>query len=235
MAFEDEDEEENENENEDDMTIRAITFDVGGTLIEPWPSVGHVYAGVAARFGVEGVAPETLTQNFTRAWKSKDSFDYAKESWFAIVRETFGEHAAQLPPEFYPAVFNRFADADTWRIYDDVLPTLETLGARGVKLGIISNWDARLRPLLAALQLARHFSSIVISCEAGATKPDARLFAQAARELDVAPGELLHVGDSLAMDVRGAENFGAVGRQVVRLKALTDTRQVASLLGITLP
>ena len=212
------------------MKIRAITFDVGGTLIEPWPSVGHVYAEVAARYGVDGIAPETLTQNFIRAWKARTSFDYAKESWFAIVRETFGEQAAQLPPEFYPAVFNRFTDADTWHIYDDVLPTLETLAARGVKLGNISNWDDRLRPLLNNLNLARHFSSLVISCELGATKPDARLFAQAARELGVAPGEMLHVGDSLAMDVGGAEGFGAIGRQVIRHKPLTDARQIRSLI-----
>src|SRR5258706_11412590 len=102
------------------MPIRAITFDVGGTLIEPWPSVGHVYAEVAARFGVDGIAPETLTQNFIRAWKAQAGFDYAQESWFAIVRETFGERAAKLPPEFYSTVFNRFVDADTWRIYQDV-------------------------------------------------------------------------------------------------------------------
>ena len=214
------------------MKLRAITFDVGGTLIAPWPSVGHVYAEVAARFGVDGIAPETLTQNFIRAWKTRARFDYATESWFAIVRESFGEHAAQLPPEFYPAVFNRFTDADTWRIFDDVLPTLETLAARGVKLGVISNWDARLRPLLANLKLTRHFSSIVVSCEVGATKPDTRLFAKAARELAVAPGELLHVGDSLVMDVLGAENFGAQGRQVVRNKPLMDGRQVASLLEV---
>jgi putative hydrolase of the HAD superfamily len=211
------------------MRIRAITFDVGGTLIEPWPSVGHVYAEVAARFGVSGIAPEWLTENFRRAWKAQIRFDYTRESWFAIVRETFGEHAAELPSEFYPAVFNRFATADTWRIYDDVLPALETLTARGVKLGIISNWDERLRPLLADLQLARHFSSLVISCETGATKPDARLFARAARELGVAPGELLHVGDNLAMDMHGAEGFGAVGRQVVRHKRVTDAWQIGSL------
>ena len=211
------------------MKIRAITFDVGGTLIEPWPSVGHVYAEVVTRFGVDGIAPEWLTENFRRAWKAQAGFDYARESWFAVVRETFGENAAKLPPEFFPAVFNRFADADTWRIFDDVLPTLEALATRGVKLGVISNWDSRLRPLLVALQLARHFSSIVISCELGATKPDARLFAQAAHELAVAPGEMLHVGDSLAMDVGGAEGFGAIGRQVIRHKPLTDVRQIGSL------
>ena len=211
------------------MNIRAITFDVGGTLLEPWPSVGHVYAEVASHFGVSGISPEMLTQNFVRAWKARGGFDYAQESWFAIVRETFGEHAAQLPPAFYPAVFNRFADADTWRIYDDVLPTLEALTARGVKLGIISNWDARLRPLLTNLQLTRHFPSIVVSCEAGVTKPDSRLFARAAGELGVAPGELLHVGDSLTMDVHGAEGFGAIGRQVIRHKPLTDAWQISSL------
>ena len=211
------------------MKIRAITFDVGGTLIEPWPSVGHVYAEVAARFGVEGITPEALTQDFIRAWKTRTGFDYAKGSWFAVVRETFGESAAQLPPEFYPAVFDRFVDADTWRIYEDVLPTLEALATRGIKLGVISNWDARLRPLLSSLNLSRHFSSIVISCEVGATKPDSRLFARAARELGVASGEMLHVGDSLMMDVGGAEGFGAIGRQVVRHKPLTDARQIGSL------
>jgi putative hydrolase of the HAD superfamily len=211
------------------MKIRAITFDVGGTLIEAWPSVGHVYAEVAARFGVHDIEPETLTQQFICAWKAQVDFDYTKESWFVVVRRTFGEHAARLPPEFYPAVFDRFADADTWRIYDDVWPALETLARRGVKLGIISNWDARLRPLLANLNLKRHFSSLVISCETGATKPDSRLFAQASRELGVTPVELLHVGDSLPLDVRGAEAFGAVGRQVVRHNAQTDACQIQSL------
>jgi putative hydrolase of the HAD superfamily len=211
------------------MRIEAITFDVGGTLLEPWPSVGHVYAGVAARFGVEGLAPEWLTQQFVRAWHRRAGFDYRRESWYGLVRETFGEHTAQLPPEFFPAVFQRFAEADTWRIHDDVVPTLETLAGQGLRLGIISNWDERLRPLLTKLELARHFTSLVISCEAGALKPDARLFAQAAQELGVDAGGLLHVGDSLALDVEGAEAFGANARQVLRDKPLTDKRQIQSL------
>lgn len=210
-------------------SIRAITFDVGGTLIEPWPSVGHVYAEVAARFGVRSIEPETLTQNFIRAWKARASFDYAQESWFGIVRETFGEHAAQLPREFYHAVFERFVEGDAWRVYEDVRPTLAALAGRGMKLGIISNWDARLRPLLANLDLSRHFSSIVISCEVGATKPDARLFARAVEELGVAADELLHVGDSVEMDVRGAERFGATGRQVRRERERKEAWQIRAL------
>jgi putative hydrolase of the HAD superfamily len=210
-------------------SVPAITFDVGGTLIEPWPSVGHVYAEVAARFGVNGLNAEGLTQSFIRAWKAHAKFDYGRESWFAVVRETFGDRAHRLPAEFFPAVYHRFAEADAWRIYDDVLPTLETLARHGIKLGIISNWDERLRPLLAALKLDRHFASIVVSCEAGATKPDPALFVRAARELRVAPGELLHVGDSHSADVIGAESAGAIGRQLVRGGIAAEAWQVRSL------
>jgi putative hydrolase of the HAD superfamily len=209
-----------------------MTFDVGGTLIEPWPSVGHVYAEVAARFGVNGIEPDWLTRNFNRAWKARARFDYAKESWFAIVRETFGEAATRLPEEYFPAVYNRFAEADVWHIFHDVLPALDMLARSGIKLGIVSNWDERLRPLLANLNLTRHFASIVVSCEAGTAKPDARLFARAARELEVAPGELLHVGDSHGMDVLGAQSIGALGRQVVRHKPASEAWQTSSLAGL---
>lgn len=212
------------------MKIRAITFDVGGTLIEPWPSVGHVYAEVAARFGVIGISSGWLTQSFIRAWQRRTTFDYARESWFAIVRETFGEYAVQLPQEFFPAVYDQFAEAKAWRIYGDVVPALRALAAAGVKLGVISNWDERLRPLLAELGLAQYFPVIVVSCEMGATKPDRRLFERAARQLGVEPGELLHVGDSHVIDVLGAGNAGAHGRQVVRGKPLTGSWQMGSLV-----
>ena len=52
-------------------TVEAITLDVGGTLIEPWPSVGHIYAKVAARHGVQA-EPEELTRRFVQAWQAQD-------------------------------------------------------------------------------------------------------------------------------------------------------------------
>lgn len=214
------------------MQIRAVTFDVGGTLIEPWPSAGHVYAEVAARFGVNKITPERLTENFIRAWKAQTGFDYSRESWYQLVRESFGETAVDLPAAFFPAVYNRFAEADTWRIYDDVFPALDALTRRGLKLGVISNWDERLRPLLARLGLAQYFSSLVISCEVGATKPDPRLFHQAATELAVARHELLHVGDNHTTDVLGAESIGAIARQVVRNRKALETQQIRSLLDL---
>ncbi len=60
---------------------------------------------------------------------------------------------------------------------------------------MVSNWDERLRPLLEALDLARHFSVVVVSCEVVYTKPDREIFLRAAAELGCDPGSVLHVGD----------------------------------------
>lgn len=213
----------------DQPEIRAVTFDAGGTLVEPRPSVGHVYAEVAADFGVADIPPERLTAAFSQAWKATAHFDYSRESWFVLVRETFAADAVRLPEAYFPAVYDRFAEPDVWHVFEDVLPTLETLASRGVKLGVISNWDERLRPLLARLGLAKYFSSIVVSCEAGAAKPDPRIFRRATAELAVAPVELLHVGDSLITDVRGAGSIGANGVLLDRRDRPSEVLRVRSL------
>jgi putative hydrolase of the HAD superfamily len=188
-------------------SIQAVTFDVGGTLIEPWPSVGHVYAAVAGEFGVK-CHPEELTSGFVQAWRARGQFDYSQAAWFALVRETFGARARHLPPEFFPRVYQRFVAREVWRVFDDVIPTLERLHARGIRLALVSNWDERLQPMLEGLGLSSYFEVVVSSHEAGAIKPDPEIFDMAARRLGVHPGRILHVGDSLREDFFGATSAG---------------------------
>src|SRR5687767_15570112 len=69
--------------------VRAVTFDVGGTLIAPWPSVGHVYSDVAARHGLRKLDIEKLNKQFAAAWESKTGFDYSRAAWAALVAKTF--------------------------------------------------------------------------------------------------------------------------------------------------
>src|ERR1051326_9281154 len=69
--------------------IRAITFDVGGTLIDPWPSVGHVYAAVAAESGLPAYDPAVLNAQFVAAWRAKANFDYSRAAWASLVVSTF--------------------------------------------------------------------------------------------------------------------------------------------------
>jgi putative hydrolase of the HAD superfamily len=196
--------------------VSAITFDVGGTLIECWPSVGHVYAEVAARHGFV-VSPSFLNRRFKAAWQAFQNFRHTRSQWAELVDLTFGSLLEPPPSQtFFPELYRRFSEPDAWHVYEDVLPTLQLLKSRGLKLGIVSNWDDRLRPLLRHLNLDVYFETVVVSCEIGACKPAPELFAAACAALGCAPENTLHVGDSLEMDLRGAQSAGLQARQVRR-------------------
>lgn len=210
--------------------VLAVTFDVGGTLIQCWPSVGHVYAEVAAQHGYRDIPVAELNRRFAAAWRRLHDFHHTREQWAALVAETFGLLVSPGATDtFFPALYERFAEPDAWRLFDDALPALKMLKSRGLRLGVISNWDARLRPLLRLLELDPHFDAITVSCEVAAPKPSATIFRETARALGVAPEKILHVGDSLESDFRGAVAAGFQAAWLRRGKARLQPGQVQSL------
>jgi putative hydrolase of the HAD superfamily len=197
--------------------IRAVTFDVGGTLLEPRGSVGEIYAAVAAEWGVTGLSPELLTQRFRAAWQARRDFNHSRAEWAEVVDATF-HGLTPVPPSrtFFGELYRRFATSAAWHVYPDVRPALTALAARGCRLAVISNWDQRLRPLLRRLGLLPHFAAVVVSCEAGFAKPAPTIFELAARQLCLCPDEILHVGDEVACDLRGARAAGLRAVRIVR-------------------
>jgi putative hydrolase of the HAD superfamily len=194
--------------------IQAVTFDVGGTLIEPWPSVGHIYAQIAAKHGHGNISAEILNDRFKTAWQSGHDFDYTATGWENLVNRTFDGLISTCAP-FFPELYERFAEPDVWRVFEDVRPALESLASQDIRLAVISNWDERLRGLLERLRLRDYFETLVISCEVAFTKSSPVIFEHAAARLGLPPGSILHVGDSPEMDYNGAINAGF---QALRLK-----------------
>jgi putative hydrolase of the HAD superfamily len=212
------------------MQIKAVTFDVGGTLIEPWPSVGHVYADVAARHGLKTFSAEQLNARFKNAWKARKNFEYTRRDWAALVDDVFDIPRSNPPSvNFFPELYERFAHVHPWRIFDDVLSALDSLRSQGIRLGIISNWDERLRGLLHKLKLDRYFETFAISCEVGFPKPSQIIFRHAATELDLWPGAILHVGDSPEMDVQGAKDAGFEALLIERTAEQPEAGKIHSL------
>lgn len=210
--------------------IRAVTFDVGGTLIQPWPSVGHVYAEIAGRHGLKNLPIEKLNQQFAAAWRAKKNFQHTRQDWERIVDETFAGLCATPPSRtFFADLYERFARPSAWRVYEDVLPVLEALTTRQMRMAIISNWDERLRPLLGTLALDRYFETLVISCEVGASKPSSVIFSQAVERLGLPSSAILHVGDSWDEDVRGARAAGLRALHIERNKQAVDANSISSL------
>ncbi len=89
--------------------------------------------------------------------------------------------------------------------------TLQRL-SQEYKLGIVSDTihthGRGLRHLLATAGLLPYFNYLVFSDEVGASKPSATVFRQAAIGLDVAPNQIVHVGDRESNDVVGPRKVG---------------------------
>ncbi len=216
-------------------SVQAITFDVGGTLIACRPSVGHIYAAVAAENGSPGICPAELNRCFGREWQRLGDFRHSRNEWAALVDATFG-NLVPSPPSgtFFPVLYERFAQPGAWRLFRDVRPTLKALRARGFRLGVISNWDERLNPLLEKLELRQYFDAVTISCEVDAWKPSADIFGAAARALGLPRSHILHVGDSRTSDWLGAREAGFQSLLLRRGAKQLSTGEIGSLADLHL-
>jgi len=208
--------------------VRAIFFDVGGTLIQPWPSVGEIYATVARRHSLF-VEPADMESAFRESWavlKNHPLTVSRKEWWRDVVFRTLGQDNEPCFEELYDI----FAHFGAWKAYDDVEETLREARARNLHVGIISNWDQRLRHLLLEMELDQYFDSITVSCEVGVEKPGHAIFHEALLKAKVEPEQAVHVGDSEIADVEGAVAAGMRGFLLKRAgqgnTALRDLRDV---------
>ena len=225
------------------MTIRAVFFDVGGTLIRPYPSVGALYAQAAARYGLtvpdarmQAAFSEEFAVRGTLGERGPITDADEREWWRGLVAAVVGRFGRiDRFDAFFTELYGLFARPEAWRVFTEVPGVLEALARRGLVLGVVSNWDSRLRPLLESLGLARHFSFILASAPFGYAKPDRRIFDEAVRLSGVRPDEALHVGDSVSDDYQGALRAGLAAalvdrRENVQAGAFSDLRGLPRLV-----
>jgi putative hydrolase of the HAD superfamily len=224
--------------------IKAVFFDAAGTLFGVNGSVGEIYAHLARAHDKE-IAAADLEAGFRRSFANAPAMAFPgappeqlpvleKQWWRDVVWNVF----APLGPfpqftDYFEALYARFAEADAWALYPDTLDTLSTLQARGLLLGIVSNFDSRLFGLLDGLGLARFFAPVVISIQAGAAKPEAAIFHQALAHHDLRPDEALHVGDSYEADVVGAQAAGLTPVLVDRRAHAPSTEEYVRVKSLT--
>ena len=220
----------------------VISLDAGGTLLEPWPSVGQVYADCARELGFDGLDVAVIERQFRETWRECQpaGFDYSLAAWRRVVAGSFhGLVPEPASPALFTLAYERFAKPDVWRVYEDVVPSLFALRAAGVRLVVTSNWDQRLRPLLERLGLASFFDHVAVSVEYGFHKPDGRFFGAVAARMGVGTAEMLHVGDGEREDYRGARASGCAALWLRRSldsdsRKLPATGEIGSLSAVIL-
>lgn len=97
------------------------------------------------------------------------------------------------------------------QVFPDSLKALEGCSALGLKLGVVSNFDSRLREILRSCGLLSHFSFLITSEEAGAAKPDPVVFERALQKCGASAASVAHVGDHYVNDYVASRSVGIHG------------------------
>jgi len=221
------------------MKFRAVLFDAAGTLFTTRGSVGEIYGSIARQYGSKasaGAIQDAFFRQFRGAGPT--SSEDQKDWWRDIVRRVFTEVGmVENFDRFFDEVYDRFRNSEGWILFPETVEVLEELKRRGVKIGVISNFDDRIYSVMRSLGILSYFDAITISSETGYSKPDRRIFDAAIGALNEPASKILVVGDSLSDDVEAATRAGlsAVlldrsGRQA----SLDHVTRVASLREILL-
>ena len=201
---------------------QVIFLDAAGTLFDVRGSVGEVYGKFARSWGIT-VSNEDLNTAFFQSFASASPMAFpgrelAKipqlefEWWQAVAAKAFQIAGVfnQFSdfPKFFAELYAHFATAEPWFVYPDVLPALNKWQQQGIELAVVSNFDSRIYAVLKALNLAEYFTSVTISTEVGAAKPDSQIFTAALQKHNSIAENVLHIGDSFKADYCGAKAAG---------------------------
>jgi putative hydrolase of the HAD superfamily len=112
------------------------------------------------------------------------------------------------PVQCFDALFSTFSDANVWAMDNELTDMLDAVRKRGLRQAVASNFDGRLRAILRASSSLRHLDPVFVSSEIGWRKPAPEFFSHVIESLDLAPSEILFVGDDRLNDYDAAKRAG---------------------------
>jgi putative hydrolase of the HAD superfamily len=207
------------------LDIRALLFDVNGTLIdietdewmeECYRAVAHylTYQGMDLRRGdVRDLYFKVMKEQFAASKETYPEFDVVAV-WREVLRRCTVNFGCSIKPDklgempLFIAEMQRGISRKRLVAFPQVLDVLTRLKQR-YKLAIVSDAQSAYGvPELRAVGLAHLFDPIIISGDYGFRKPDARLYQAALNDLGVTPEQAIFVGNDHFRDVHGARNAG---------------------------
>jgi putative hydrolase of the HAD superfamily len=179
----------------------AVLFDLDETLIDRRAGLLQF-----ARALWSEARPAVIEEVFVRDFIALDDLGATPRPEF------FRQLAARHLPEHDPALLLQSFLATAWlepKLFDDALHTLQTLEARGWRIGIVSNGSTHTQRAKIENTALRAWAEVsVISESFSCKKPDARIYHHALQMLGASAADSWFVGDCAVNDVIGASAIG---------------------------
>jgi HAD superfamily hydrolase (TIGR01509 family) len=198
------------------MALETVFLDAGGVLLYPnWWRV----ADALAAHGVP-VSPDALAHGDPRARRELDDMRLiggttdASRGWlfFDLVLSHAGIERSVATAAALQDLHAYHQASNLWEyVPPHVVPALEALRARGLRLVVVSNANGTLIANMARLGMTARFDYILDSHDEGVEKPDPRFFEIALQRSGARKETTIHVGDLYHVDVIGARNAGLRG------------------------
>jgi len=166
--------------------IAAVLFDLDGTLIDSAPDLGAAADKMRTDRGLASL-PLALYRPMAGA---------GARGMIAVAFGLTPDDARfpELKEEFFRNYEARMTEHTT--VFDGVAELIARIGQAGFKWGVVTNKSARFTvPLTKAMPLFDTAQAIVSGDTTPHSKPHPAPLLEAARQLDVAPGRCIYVGD----------------------------------------
>jgi putative hydrolase of the HAD superfamily len=207
------------------MDIRAIAFDVNGTLIRIETDDGYeqifraaahflTYQGIDLhRDQIRDLYFHTMKEQMRASPEEYPEFD-AVGIWCGIIEEYMTDFTRALPAgklrqmPLFLAEMSRGIARRRLAMYPFVREVLDVLRGRYPLAVVTDAQSVSARGELHKVGLLDYFDPVVVSGDHGYRKPDRRLFQLALDGMNVAAGNALYVGNGMHRDIYGAQEAG---------------------------
>lgn len=202
------------------MKIKAILFDLGGTLVKTSP-IPEIFQKILQAHGVCRSTEEieearkitekqtdikmlpTLAEEFWNMWNTQ------------ILEQLEIYNCVSFLAKRITELWWHYAEVE---LFPDAEKTLKLFKKSGLKVGLITNGlESDLKEILSRVRLTGFFDTQIASNTVGKMKPCKEVFLRALEELNILPIEAIFVGDMIENDYKGAKDCG--------LKALLIDRE----------
>lgn len=184
----------------DPAKLKAVVFDLDGTLVDTADEFVVVVQALRAEHGLGEMDPQRIRASVSNGARALVALGLGIEEG----EPDFESKRLRLL-ELYGEVLGTVA-----RPYPGIPPLLAALEARGIRWGIATNKPrAYAEPLMAALDLQPPCGSLVCPDDVRERKPHPESLYLNCRELDCAPHEAIYVGDHLR-DIEAGRRAGMV-------------------------